>query len=238
MSKFCPSCGTETNDAKFCPNCGKPLSEVSGTEAPVLKTPPLHQQQMPVKKRRGCLIPIIGFIVVAVLIAVASGGLRGGNNRDAPGAARSPEETKQAADEFDQKVWENTAQIIKSYNEMLGGMSSYSHGNVSAVDLYNYCNEFSKALAEYNFPSSSNENEKAYVDSCTQYKLNAQMVAESLSKYLNDSYVENLSKLQESIDAATQSVAVVANNRGVFLVAAGFSDEEIKAKVDAIEDIS
>ena len=77
MGKYCPACGKEVNDAKFCPNCGKPVQVGNAQQS----APLTRRQPAPVRKRTGCLIPIlvtlfavVGFSIVISMLGKADGG--------------------------------------------------------------------------------------------------------------------------------------------------------------------
>lgn len=239
MAKFCANCGAELSGANFCPQCGKPTqADREAPQSPAAgNDPPLHQQTN-IKKRKGCLIPLAVFLFLCVgfvVILTRSGGPS--SPSPLPSTSQSPEKLKQDADEFDQSVWENAYKMMQANNTLMDGITAYSGGNMSALTLYNYCDDLIESLRKYKFPTSKNENEKAYVDSCSSFQLFLQITAESLKKYLNDPTTENLSALEKDVENSTQSAGIVASNRGVFLVASGFSEEEIQTKIDAIEGL-
>lgn len=249
MPNFCKHCGAEIKDAKFCPNCGNAV-DGEKTAPPTAELSPQSdstknvQQDLTSKpKKNGCCLKYaIALFVLAMIIAII-GGLFAPSSTDRKAkpnagnsASMSAEDQKKAAGDFDANVWGLTAELIKTQNNMMSGMESYANGTMAAVDLYDYCNKVNDSLVKFKAPDSSNDSEKTYAGSCKDYAVYVQITAKSLAKYLNDSSTSNLSKLKNDISLMNQAASVVANNRGVFLVQAGFSDDEIQEKVAAMDE--
>lgn len=68
---FCRNCGAEIGDAKFCPSCGV----ASGTPEEKTLAADANQKTSaggaPIKKRRGCLIPLIVVFVLIGALAIS-----------------------------------------------------------------------------------------------------------------------------------------------------------------------
>ena len=53
-------------------------------------------------------------------------------------------------------------------------------------------------------------------------------------KYIDKAETKNLSAVKSNIEQCSELIAVVAQNRGVFLSTNGFTDEEIKERAEQI----
>lgn len=142
---------------------------------------------------------------------------------------------KKAAEDFDATVWSEVVDVMEVQNNLMSASIWFSEGRASASDLWDACKTTEEYLALTRFPDARNADQRVYRDSCEQYAVCVQMVAQSLMKYMDDPSAKNGATLQENISLAKESAIVVAQNRGVFLKNAGFTEEEIKAKADEIQ---
>lgn len=230
----CPECGKEISDkATTCPNCGCPVKESSN----MVQTPPVENTHPapPVRKKKGhgCLVCIIIFFALAAFVGfMASKSGTATKNK----SNSETEFTKDDAVDIDDKVWGNVEVAIKANNEIVNNFDKAVSGEISLVDYYDYCKEASKVLGgnSTKFPKSDNEGAKSYIQSSTQYVIQVQILSDSVVKYIDKAETKNLSAVKSNIEQCTNLIAVVAQNRGVFLSINGFTDEEIKERAEQI----
>lgn len=67
---FCPNCGKDIGDAKFCPNCGAKVVKDEPEQAPQQQATSTPTQAQKPKKRHGCLVSILAFLVFVIAISV------------------------------------------------------------------------------------------------------------------------------------------------------------------------
>lgn len=125
MSKFCPYCGAEVKEAKFCPDCGKPTSAEGVAASGQPQNGGQHQYQAkPVKKRHGCLIPILMFLVIAVAVGVFAG--QSGGNKGSQPNGNAPVTVLMDAEKFAQASLEELAGMVGELTED-GGIELIAH---------------------------------------------------------------------------------------------------------------
>lgn len=228
----CPECEKEiSNKATACPHCGCPVRS-EGSQQSAISTPTTSAQVLKQKKKHGCLT----FIIILIFISFVVGSLINNETSatDKKTNAESLKLTKEDAQSVDSEIWNYVYPVITANNDLMTIMSGYSEGTVSELDLYNATTEFEKYAQQVwgNPPSVSDDGGKKYLDSCRDYVIIEQTMAQSLLKYINSKKTSDLSKLQEDIERCTQAVQVVASNRGTFLGINDFTDEEIKKIVE------
>lgn len=238
----CRECGKEISDkANTCPNCGCPVEAIPINLSKTL--PPTNTITPPVrkKKKHGCLIAFLIIIGIPVLIGVIANISTGTPIiQKETTASTSAEETttavlsKEDAQSMDEQIWSYVYPVITANNDLMAIMSGFGEGTISELDLYNATKDFEDYAHKVwsNPPSVSDEYGKKYLDSCRDYIIIEQTMANSILKYLDSGKTSDLSKLQENIERCTQAVQIVASNRGAFLGMNGFTDEEINEIVE------
>lgn len=255
----CPDCGKEFSDlAPACPNCGRPnqvqpqrptgsaMANRANTPGPTVVQNNNGIPQSTKKKGSGCLIALLAFIfipfVIGLIVSSAKKGV-GKTDNVTPSQLDANTEntetlssslTKDEAKDIDTKIWDYVYPIITAHNNLLEVMAGYSDGSISELDFYNATKDFRDYVQETwgNPPSVSDENGKSYLESCKDYIIVEQTMAESLLKYIDSKKTSDLSKVEENIERCTQAVQIVASNRGTFLGINDFSDDEIQQIVD------
>ncbi len=233
----CPECGKEISDkAKTCPNCGCPMD--GAKIAPNITQSATTSQPKTKKKGKGCLIFFIIFIIVPSIIGVFANLITGEPiTKTKESTASSTENevadialTKDEARDLDKQIWDYIYPVITAHNDLMAVMTSYSDGTVSELDFYNATKDFYTYTQDVwgAPPSTDDENGEAYLDSCLDYIIVEQTMADSLLTYLDTKQTSDLSKVQENIERCTQAVQIVASNRGTFLGIHDFTDEEIQ----------
>lgn len=228
----CPECGKEISDkASACPNCGYPLTAEDKNETvspPIPTTIPVKK-----KKKRGCLTSIIVFLFFIFIVGTAIGNstsFQGKNQKTSEETTEEAVLTKDEAKALDEQIWSYVLPVINANNQLMKAMAAYSEGSISQLDLYNITKDF-KDYAQNAWsaaPDVTDDGAKQYLESCRDYIIVEQTMAESLLKYLDSLKTSDLSKVQENIERCNQALGNVASNKGVFLSLNGFSDEEIE----------
>lgn len=228
----CPECRKEISDkAATCPNCGCPTNESPNNA----QTPPLTNTSSPTvarkKKGHGCLFCIITFFALSAFV-----GFWASKDSSTVKNDNVIEFTKEDAADIDDKVWENVEIAIKANNVIVNNFDKALSGEISLVDYYDSCKEASKVLGgnSTKFPKSDNDGAKSYIQSSTQYVIQVQILSDSVIKYIDKAETKNLSAVKSNIEQCSELIAVVAQNRGVFLSTNGFTDEEIKERAEQI----
>lgn len=237
----CPECGKEISDkANTCPNCGCPIEAVSidlskTPSTPSTMTPPVK------KKKHGCLIAFLIIIGIPALIGVIANMSAGTPivQKETTTSTSAVETTtavlsKEDAQSMDEQIWNYIYPVITANNDLMAIVSGFGEGTNSELDVYNAAKDFEDYARKVwsNPPSISDEYGKKYLDSCRDYIIIEQTMANSLLKYLDSKKTSDLSKLQENIERCTQAVQIAASNRGAFLGMNGFTDEEINTIVE------
>lgn len=229
---FCRKCGTEF-EGNFCPNCGEssePIKENGqNTPGPVITATPVKK-----KKGRGCLTAILIFMGLSAIAGIlgnlserkSSAGVESSANESTTSATLSKED----AQNMDNQIWGYVAPVIKANNDLMDVMTNYSDGKVTEIDFYNASKNFASYARNTWLapPEITDANGKQYLDSCKDYIIIEQQLAEDIMKYLDDPSNKNLSKIQDTIGRTNQAVGIVASNRGTFLSLNGFTNEEIQ----------
>lgn len=230
----CPECGKEvSNSATSCPNCGYPLDKGAVINNQQVVPPKAPTAVMPPKRKNGCatgcLIMVIIFALIGVIV-VAVGVKSTGGSSSSTAAETTTQFNKSSAEELDKEIWDQLLNSIKAQNNLMAAMADYSDGRLSEVDFYDYCKEISKfaASASMAYPDSDNEGAKAYIDSCETYAYYLQMTADSLIKYIDSKATKDLSKAKENIENMQKAVSIALQNRGAFLITAGYTQEEVE----------
>lgn len=131
---------------------------------------------------------------------------------------------------LDEKIWGYVLPVINSHNQVMKAMDAYSSGQASQLDLYNVAKDFKEFTRQTwsSAPEVTGNGTKEYLDSCMDYIIIEQTMAESLLKYLDSLKTSDLSAFQENIESCNKALNILASNKGVFLSTNGLSDEEIK----------
>lgn len=231
---FCKKCGAQvSDDANFCDKCGASLSD-----AQITPTTTPQATTAPKKKRHGCLFSVIIVIIFLLLIGVGiSVGINqlsqeGQTDQDKNSAV---EMTPERWLEFDSKTWEDFSTLYQSHNTFMTLMSNYSDNAIDAGTFYSECEKCAKWFGENSltYDYGETQEEKDYLSAFESVALSDQMAAKSMMKYLDSKKASDLSDVEKNIDAAVQGITTIASNRGVLLVKAGLTDEEIQAKVES-----
>ncbi|MDR2022065.1 MAG: hypothetical protein LBQ71_02155 [Hungatella sp.] len=236
---FCRKCGTEY-EGNFCPNCGESSEPIKKstqeTPAPAATVPPIKK-----KKGHGCLTAILIFIGFSAIVGISA---NLSASKSSTGAKSSTNESSVASDAFskddakdiDEESWGNVEVAIKANNEIVNNFDKAFTGEISLVDYYDYCKEASKVLGgnSTKFPKSNNEGADTYIKSCQQYVVQVQILSDSIIRYVDKTETKNLSDVKSNIEQCSKLATIVAQNRGIFLGSNGFTDEEIKALVEAV----
>lgn len=228
----CTECGKEISDkAITCPNCGCPVNPVNAATDNPVPTPSAKKT-----KRRGCLLPFIVFcFIVSGFAFVLESAIRSKSpqNESQAGSVNStdvtdsPENAKQNARTIDEQLWEYVLPVINAHNQLMKIMGNESSTN---LDIYNAAKDFEKMCQQiWNSPPEvSGDGAEEYLNSCRDYIIIEQTMAESLLKYIDSSKTRDLSKAQENIQSCNQALITLVSNRGTFLALYGFSTEEIQ----------
>lgn len=253
MNIKCPRCGIVHN-CNFCPNCGLP-SPVPPNQRY------FNQPNIPPKRKMGrfliafvitfsimILFIIIGIIVISTNIMKQAIGDDvksitqitkntdiDTNNENNVSNAPSDEEMRSNLLEFDTKSWEQFKSLYISHNNLMNAISLYSDSKISSLEFYNYCIDTKKYFQDMslNFGWGKTDDEKTYLETFKIFALADQQATEHLLKYIDSGKTSDLSKAQESIQRAKDAATTIATNRGILLVKAGLTDEEIHDKVEA-----
>ncbi len=236
----CPECGKEISDkAASCPHCGCPISHPQ-TQAEKTVIQNNLQNAKPKKKGHGCLITLLCIIAVPVFIGIVANLITGeliiketpSQNTESDYSASTL--TKEEAKDIDKQIWDYVYPVILAHNDLMNAMTSYSDGSLSDLDLYDAADNFYSYTRSVwgNPPDITDKNGKEYLDSCRDYILIEQSMADSLKKYIDSKKTSDLSKVEENINRCTEAVQIVASNRGTFLGINNFSDEEIQQILD------
>ena len=148
----------------------------------------------------------------------------------------SAEEKKSRADAFDTEVWSQTVELIKKHNNICQHLVDYADGKASALDVYNYCEDVNDSLVTWNVAEATTENEKSYAKNVETFALYVQEEAKLVMDYMDNPTASALSKVEESIQTVTNGISSIAQTRGTFLGSEGFTDEEIAAKIEKIDE--
>lgn len=225
----CPECGKEISDkATACPNCGCPVIPSKRNESinTDFATPKKD------KKKGGCLKPILIFFVICIGISAIKAFQTTENKPSSQSeppteATQIPEDTKQAAKLTDEQIWGYVLPVINANNQL---MEIVGNESATSLDIYNAAKEFKEFCQQTwsNPPEVSGNGAKEYLDSCRDYILLEQTMADSLLKYIDSGKTSDLSKAQENMQTCVQSISVVSANKGTFLSINGFTLEEIQ----------
>lgn len=227
----CTECGKEISDkAATCPNCGCPVTHELPNE---LKQSTNSNSR---KKSTGCLIIFIifgAFCFLMVFMVFIVTVIRPTINISTPQSSNeiqteiAEEDMKTMAKSTDEQIWGYVVPIINANNQLMTVVGSESSSN---VDIYNAATDFKKLCGQTwnNPPEVSGNGAQEYLDSCRDYILIEQTMADSLLKYLDSQKTSDLAKVQENIQTCTQALNVVATNKGTFLSINGFTTEEIQ----------
>lgn len=239
----CPRCGIVHN-CNFCPNCGlqapQPIVYGYGNQ-------PLMNSPVPKKKMHGCLVATITFFVVVFAFVIMINILNSiipimnktvdniNNVAVTPTSTSSETELKETLLEFDSESWEQFKSLYISHNNLMKAVSLYSENSITSLEFYNYCKDFKEYFQNMssNFNWGKTEDEKTYLTTFETFALADQQATEYLIKYIDSSKTSDLSKAQEAIQRAKDAATMIASNRGILLVKAGLTDEEILDKIES-----
>lgn len=235
----CPECNKEvSSQATSCPYCGYPLQQAHETQAPIeqYQAPQnVGYSKPPTKKKgKGCLMIVLiplAFVALIVFCVVNYGipddGLASSDITD-----NTTEESLLA---FDERSWKDFENIYKAHNNLMVAMDLYTNGKMAAVDFYNNCDSVESYMAQASTKLNygTTDDEKDYLSSFQTMALADQNAAKLLKKYVDSPSVADLSSIQKEIQTAKDAAVMIASNRGILLVKAGLTDEEIKEKVEA-----
>ena len=186
-------------------------------------------------------IPIaIGVIVVLSLISRIGGRDREPNNPDSTPennlvvetvipaespATTSQDESKKTAGENDLAIYKPVRSAKASYEKLSGMIQQLGTGETTIVDVYSYCEQVKDWCSDWKdeFDEIKDESAEAYIDASNGYVSTVYMIAHDLSK---------LESAKESISIMPGAEQIVNDARNEYLAAAGFTDEEIAARID------
>ncbi len=235
----CPECKKKiSNQAKTCPHCGCPVEKPK--DAKTLANSTTFPSPTNKKRGKGCLVFLVIFIVIPAAIGIFANLISGNpiikessttsNNSETSSTVL----TKDEASDLDKQIWGYVYPVITANNDLMSIMDGYSEGTISELDFYNATKDFYSYSQEVwgNPPSIDDENGKIYLESCRDYIIVEQTMADSLLTYLDSKKTSSLAKVQENIERCTQAIQIVASNRGTFLGINNFTDEEIQKILD------
>lgn len=128
---------------------------------------------------------------------------------------------------MDEQLWEYVLPIINAHNQL---MKIMGNGSSTSLNIYNAAKDF-ETMCQQTWsapPEVSGDGTEEYLNSCRDYIIIEQAMAESLLKYIDSSKTSDLSKVQENIQSCSQALITLASNRGTFLSLYGFSTKEIQ----------
>jgi coenzyme F420-reducing hydrogenase alpha subunit len=237
----CNECGKEISDkASTCPNCGAPVEKgfpESDSISDNKLNPNIFSSTSTVKKKKrgktGCLIILLIF-AWATIYGLMQSAKESENHQTISDSSASKEDSKDELLKFDEESWKDFKILFTSHNNFMKNVLAYSEGDISSLDFYNACTEakeyFQEASTYYDY--GTNDDEETYLNVFETVALADQQAAEYLMDYIDSGKTSHLSKAQEYIQRAKDGVVMIAQNRGLLLVKAGLSDEEIKTKVE------
>ena len=194
-------------------------------------------------------IPIaIGVIVVLSLISRIGGRDREPNNTDSTPennlvvetvipaespATTSQDESKKTAGENDLAIYKPVRSAKASYEKLSGMIQQLGTGETTIVDVYSYCEQVKDWCSDWKdeFDEINDESAEAYIDASNGYVSTVYMIAHDLSKYIDDEDFSKLESAKESISIMPGAEQIVNDARNEYLAAAGFTDEEIAARI-------
>lgn len=145
---------------------------------------------------------------------------------------------KAEAEKIDAEIWEKDMSLVKYHNYLMNVMGQYADGEVYKSDVYELCDKLENLCmtASKVFPESENKDVKEYVDNGKTFCSYVQTEANLLKKYLETENPSDFSKLQQQVNTTKEGIVTLSNNRGVFLRKYGFTEEEIKAKAEEVDN--
>lgn len=178
-------------------------------------------------KNKGCLIAIVIFLLISMIITVASGAL---SNNTSPDAVTQTADNTEAIKSFDAKTWSDFKKVFDAHKNLLDAMETYGSGKTDILSFYNYCKDmetfFMNVSQSLNYGET--DEQKTYVDVIGSMAFYDQQATKSLMKYLDTGNTSDLSDAQENIDKVNEAVSIYAGNRGKLLKQAGYTDEQIE----------
>lgn len=144
------------------------------------------------------------------------------------GGDTDPVEQKNAAAEFDSKVFSIISISENTTNDLLAMLRGTSDGSVTLLDLYDAAESAvymqNELLSDL---TTEDKNAKEYVSISRDYVLNAFGIANNIKEYLDTNEMKYLSSAENSIELAQSYAFDVVAARMDYLSASGFSEEEI-----------
>lgn len=217
----CPECGKDISDSTpSCPHCGYQLN----IKKEIVNEPPITGgKQKPKKKGGGCLAAIIVFVMLCFFVGFV-------NKDTVTSKQASVGFDKSSAQKYDENVWNVLLQIVKAHNSLVKGMDSYTAGNVTELDFYDYCKKVSEyAQKAYDtLPRNKDKDANKYIDACKNYALYLKKTADSLVTYIESKDTKSLSAVKENITNTQQAATIAIQSRAVFLTTFGYTQEEVE----------
>ncbi len=225
----CPECGKEISDkATACPNCGCPIAPNKQNESLNIDLNPPQK----VKKKGGCLKASLIFFIICIGISAVIAlqipkSTSSSQSKPSTETTQATEDIKQAAQLTDEQIWGYVLPVINANNQL---MKIVENESATSLDIYNAAKEFKEFCRQTwsNPPEVSGDGAKEYLDSCRDYILLEQTMADSLLKYIDSGKTSDLSKAQENIQTCVQAISIVSANKATFLSINGFTSEEIQ----------
>jgi hypothetical protein len=240
---YCSRCGDKLKDnAQFCSKCGEAVSQQNSVKETAVTNEinsvsnPSATSVSPKKKKPGCLAMIIVVIAFIAIIAVINA-ISSQNTKEGAGSEEKVEvsasELKEQGVKFDEQAWGDFLKLYEAHNDFMKTMESYTNGNISKLDFYDYCKRIEEwfGKASISFKYAKTDDEKTYLSVFEVFALADQAAAKSLIRYLDSNATKDLSKAREEIDRAKQAATTISGNRVVFLRSVGLSKEEVDKKV-------
>lgn len=193
------------------------------------------------KKKNGCLIPTLIAIIICVVLFSPSRDDKdvAPEKSNAPDSSVSisdieptltPEEIKDATNTADRSIYLSFKNSKAYFNNLSNMLDEGTH---SDLEIYTYCEEIEKYTRSF-----SNHLNEVEDDSAKDYKTavrdaigNITLIATDTKQYLDDEKMEYLSSVQDGIRLMPAYEENVTQTRTAYLKQAGFTDEEISARL-------
>lgn len=199
------------------------------------------------KRNIGCVVFVLIFLIGGTLISTKftdeiNSGVTKVNgtidkiNEGGETEATDNEEEKTDQEkyrEFDDRTWKDFVEIYGVYQNYIGALDNYSKGD--QLNSYNAIKEYKEYFRDkYNsLDYADTEEFKTYLQPLQMICLSSQSACDKTLKHIDTLEMKYLSSAQEDIESVKQAVNMFASNRGTLLIKAGYTDDEIKQKIES-----